>query len=124
MYKQTKKIIKDIKDNLKYVHRSIDHHLASRLLVFPVHHTSAPKHGQLYKEIFSITKSYLKYLPYIAYANVWGLPSLTVPIGFDENNLPIGIQIIAKVGNEDAIFKLGQIIEKAFTGYQRNTIND
>src|SRR5690625_4271466 len=124
MFKPSNKRIKEIEEILKHGHRSIDHHLDSRLLVFPVHHTSAPKHGQLYKEIFSITKSYLKYLPYIAYANVWCLPSLTVPIGFDENNLPIGIQIIAKVGNEDAIFKLEQIIEKEFTGYQRNTIND
>lgn len=124
MFKPSSKRLKEVEDILKHGHRGIDHHLDGRLLVFPVHHTSAPKHGELYKEIFSITKSYLKYLPYVTYANVWGLPSLTVPIGFDENNLPIGIQIMGKVGNEDSIFKLGQIIEEKFKGYQRSTIND
>lgn len=124
MFRPSNKRIKEVENVLKHGHQGVDHHLDSRLLVFPVHHTSAPKHGDLYKEIFSIKKTFLKYLPYVTYANVWGLPSLTVPIGFDEKNLPIGIQIMGKVGNEDSIFTLGEAIEKRFSGYQRSTLND
>lgn len=63
-------------------------------------------------------------MPYIAYANVWGLPSLTLPVGFDENKLPIGIQIISKIGNEDAIFRLGKLLEEQCGGFIRSTIYD
>jgi Asp-tRNA(Asn)/Glu-tRNA(Gln) amidotransferase A subunit family amidase len=33
--------------------------------------------------------------------------------------MPIGLQIISRVGNEDAIFQLGEIMEKHFRGYRR-----
>lgn len=58
-------------------------------------------------------------MPFVAYANTWGLPVLTVPVGTDKNGMPIAIQIIGKNGNEDAIFKLGSFIEKEFGGYNR-----
>src|SRR5699024_208285 len=94
-------------------------YLNDRLLIFPVYHTAARPHGEVYKEIFSIRKTFKKYMPYIAYANVWGLPALTLPIGTDENNLPISIQIISINGNEDKIFQLGELLERNFRGYVR-----
>lgn len=94
-------------------------YLDKRLIVMPVYHTSAPMHGVVYKEIFSIQKTFLKYMPYTAYANTWGLPALTVPVGRDDNGMPIGVQIIGKNGNENAIFALGEFIEKKFEGYTR-----
>lgn len=116
---------------IKYIIKALqkgDQTLASfldkRLLIFPVYHSTAPKHGQVYSEIFSIRKTYTKYMPYIAYANVWGLPSLTIPVTEDENNLPISIQIMGLNGYEDAIFQLGEIIEKEYRGYIRSTIYD
>ncbi len=124
MFKPNNKRVKEIEALLKHGHRAVDLHLDNRVLIFPVHHTSAPLHGEFYNEIFSIKKTYLKYLPYVTYANVWGLPSLTIPVGFDDNNLPIAIQIMAKVGNENSIFILGKIIEEQFTGYTRSTLNN
>jgi fatty acid amide hydrolase 2 len=66
--------------------------------------------------------SFKKYLPFIAYVNTWGLPSLTVPIAENAAGLPIGLQITSRVGNEDAIFQLGQILERNFRGYKRAVI--
>lgn len=116
---------------IKYIIKALqkgDQTLASfldkRLLIFPVYHSTAPKHGQVYSEIFSIRKTYTKFMPYIAYANVWGLPSLTIPVTEDENNLPISIQIMGLNEYEDAIFQLGEIIEKEYRGYIRSTIYD
>lgn len=95
-------------------------YLKNRLLIFPVYHTGAPTHGKVYQEIFSIRKTFLQYMPYVAYANVWGLPSLTIPAGTDENEMPIGVQIISMNGNESAIFQLGKIVEDNVRGYVRS----
>ena len=70
------------------------------------------------KKFCVVIKTFKKYMPYIAYANVWGLPSLTIPIGENRAGLPIAIQLMSKNGNEDALFQLGERLEKVFLGYQ------
>lgn len=99
-------------------------YLDKRLLIMPVYYQSALDHGQVFKEIFSIRKTYLQYMPYTAYANVWGLPALTIPVGEDEKNMPIGVQIISSIGNEDAIFRLGKLLTKRFRGYKLAEVTD
>lgn len=44
-------------------------------------------------------------------ANMSGLPAMSMPIGFSKNNLPIGMQIIAKRFDEKTIYKLASFIE-------------
>ena len=44
-------------------------------------------------------------------ANMAGLPAMSMPIGFSKNNLPIGMQIIAKRFDEKTIYKLASFIE-------------
>lgn len=119
MFKPSKRRIREINEIITQGDEWISDYLRKRLLIFPVYHTGAGEHGQVFKEIFSIKKTYLQYMPYVAYANVWGLPVLTLPVGKDENDMPISIQIISTAGNESAIFRLGSIIEKKFHGYQR-----
>lgn len=119
MFKPSKRRVREIEEIITQGDEWISDYLRNRLLIFPVYHTGALPHGEVYKEIFSIKKTFLEYMPYTAYANVWGLPSLTLPIGKDENDMPISIQIISTIGNESAIFRLGKIIEKKFHGYQR-----
>lgn len=46
--------------------------------------------------------------------NVTGNPSLTVPCGIGENNLPIGIQFIARHFNESLLFRIGSTFEEAY----------
>ena len=48
-------------------------------------------------------------------ANLAGIPAMSIPCGFNSENLPIGLQILANVFNEEAIFKV------AYT-YQENTV--
>lgn len=124
LFKPSQKRIKEIETFIEEGDRALDSYLKNRLLIFPVYHRSALKHGELYKEIFSIKKTYTEFMPYIAYANVWGLPSLTIPVGFDDNHLPIGIQIMSRNGNEHAIFRLGKLLENKFGGYIRSTYHD
>lgn len=112
--------IKEIEQIIRNGDQLLQRHFKNRLLIMPVYHRTALKHGDLYREIFSIKKTFLQYMPYSAYANVWGLPSLTIPVGFDTKGLPFGIQIISINGNEEAIFKLGSKLEKNFGGYRRS----
>lgn len=119
LFKPNKKQLNELENTIMEGDEKLAKYLDNRLLILPVYHTGATKHGQVYKELFSIKKTYLKYMPYIAYANVWGLPSLTLPIGEDEYSMPISIQIISLTGNENAIFQLGTLLEKQFRGYKR-----
>lgn len=45
--------------------------------------------------------------------NVWGLPAISVPCGFTETGLPIGIQIAGAPGREDQVLALAYAYEQA-----------
>ncbi|RLQ91548.1 amidase [Planomicrobium sp. Y74] len=119
LFKPSDKRLDKIREFLQHGDHILEHYLRERILIMPVYHKTAPKHGVVYREIFSIRKSFRQYLPYVAYANTWGLPSLTLPLGSDEKGLPIGIQLISSNGNEEALFQLGEWLEQNFRTYKR-----
>ena len=124
LFKPNQKQIKQLHASLKRGDEMLDDYLDDRILILPVYHSPAPHHGELYQELFSIRKTFLTYMPYIAYANVWGLPSLTIPIGTSKEGLPIGVQLVSRVGHEEALFQLGEQIEQRIGGYQRCVHHD
>lgn len=119
MMKPNLKKLKQIEQTMVEGDQLLTDYLDKRLLILPVYHTPAPKHQTVIRELFSLRMTFKRYLPFVAYANAWGLPSLIIPIAEDSNGLPIGVQIISRVGNEDAIFQMGEIVEKEFRGYKR-----
>ena len=44
--------------------------------------------------------------------NLSGLPAISVPAGYDKNNLPLGLQLIGKAFDEQTILNLSLAIEK------------
>jgi len=44
--------------------------------------------------------------------NIAGLPAMSVPVGKDSKNLPIGMQIIGKAFDESTILKVAYNIEQ------------
>lgn len=122
MMKPSLKTIKKVEQTIFQGNGRLADYLDKQLLIMPVYHTPAPPHGTVIREVFSPLMTFKRYMPFIAYANTWGLPALIVPAGEDESGLPIGIQIISKVGNEDAIFEMGEIIEQKFRGYKRKVL--
>ncbi len=46
-------------------------------------------------------------------ASLAGVPGLNVPCGFDDNNLPIGLQLIAPAFHEDSLLRAGHAYEQA-----------
>ncbi len=51
-------------------------------------------------------------------ANLAGLPGISVPCGFSSDGLPIGLQILAKAFDEEALFRAAYAFEQA-TGHHR-----
>ena len=44
--------------------------------------------------------------------NLTGLPALSVPYAFSSEQLPIGVQLVAKWLGEDTILRLGAMLER------------
>ena len=51
--------------------------------------------------------------------NLSGLPAISVPAGYDKNNLPLGLQLIGKAFDEQTILNLSLAIEKR-ANFKRN----
>ena len=45
-------------------------------------------------------------------ASLAGLPCVSIPVGFSSNNLPLGLQLIAKHFDEESLFQIGKVIEE------------
>jgi aspartyl-tRNA(Asn)/glutamyl-tRNA(Gln) amidotransferase subunit A len=57
--------------------------------------------------------------PYTYPWNLTGLPAASVPIGFTQGGLPVGVQIIGGMGAEDKILRAAAAIEQALPVFQR-----
>ncbi len=77
-------------------------------LVTPVSPTTAFKIGE---RVDDPIKMYLSDIFTIA-VNLAGLPAISVPCGFDRNNLPIGVQFIGKAFDEGTILNVSHVLEK------------
>jgi len=51
--------------------------------------------------------------------NVWGLPAISVPCGFTEAGLPIGLQIIGPPWGESVVLRLAHAYEQATAWHKR-----
>jgi aspartyl-tRNA(Asn)/glutamyl-tRNA(Gln) amidotransferase subunit A len=52
-------------------------------------------------------------------ANVWGLPTISIPCGFTASGLPIGLQIIGPRWGEESVLRLADAYEKATDWHRR-----
>ncbi len=51
--------------------------------------------------------------------NATGSPSLTIAAGFDDNGMPIGIQLVGPSLSEDRLFALGHAFQQATDWHRR-----
>ena len=54
-----------------------------------------------------------KFMPFTAICNATGQPAMSVPLFWNEDNLPIGIQFIGRFGDEATLFRLAAQLEAA-----------
>ncbi|MFA5537187.1 MAG: amidase [Bacillota bacterium] len=124
LFKPSKSKLARLRTWLMEADQRAQQYFSNRVLIMPVYHTTALPHGKVFDEIMSIRRTFLRYMPYVALPNVLGLPVLTVPVDVDDRNLPLGVQLISAIGNENAIFHFGKLLEKEFRGYVRCTKYD
>ena len=79
------------------------------VLVCPTSPTTAFKAGEKTDDPLSMYLSDLMTIP----VNLAGLPGMSIPCGFDSQNLPIGMQLIGNVLREDLLFKVGYAYQQA-----------
>ena len=84
-------------------------------VIMPVSPTTAFKIGE---KVDDPLKMYLSDVYTIA-ANLAGVPAISIPCGFDENNLPIGLQILAAAFAEEKLLRIARMFEMQTEWHQR-----
>lgn len=59
------------------------------------------------------------YVPYAYIINATGHPAITVPIGYNKQGLPIGIQIVGKYNSDDELLHLAKLLEPLVAKFKR-----
>ncbi|MDZ8053912.1 MAG: Asp-tRNA(Asn)/Glu-tRNA(Gln) amidotransferase subunit GatA [Aulosira sp. ZfuVER01] len=104
-YLKAQKVRTLIKQDFERAFEQVD------VLVCPTAPTTAFKAGEKTTDPLSMYLTDLMTIP----VNLAGLPGLSVPCGFDEQGLPIGLQLIGRVLREDQLFQVAHAYEQSTT---------
>ncbi len=77
-------------------------------IMMPVSPTTTFKIGE---KIDDPLQMYLSDI-YTVASNLAGIPSISIPCGFDDNGLPIGLQLLAPAFAEDKLLRIARMFEK------------
>ena len=83
------------------------------VIITPTSPTTAFKIGERVSNPLEMYMSDICTVP----VNIAGLPAISIPCGFDSNNLPIGLQIIGKAFDEQTILRVAYTYEQN-SGYR------
>ncbi|MFH7029328.1 MAG: Asp-tRNA(Asn)/Glu-tRNA(Gln) amidotransferase subunit GatA [Heteroscytonema crispum UTEX LB 1556] len=108
-YLKAQKVRTLIKQDFERAFEQVD------VLVCPTAPSTAFKSGEKTTDPLSMYLVDLMTIP----ANLAGLPGLSVPCGFDDNGLPIGLQLIGKVLREDQLFQVAYAYEQSTNWHLR-----
>jgi aspartyl-tRNA(Asn)/glutamyl-tRNA(Gln) amidotransferase subunit A len=102
-YLKAQKVRTLIKQDFEKAFEQVD------ILVSPTAPTTAFKAGEKNADPISMYLTDLMTIP----VNLAGLPGLSLPCGFDDNGLPIGLQLISNVLREDQLFQVAYAYEQS-----------
>lgn len=101
-YIKAQKVRHLIKDEYEAIFKDAD------LILSPVSPTTAPSFGSFKTSL----EMYLSDI-YTISVNLAGLPAISLPVSKDENNMPVGLQLIANAYDEQTLFDGALALEKA-----------
>jgi amidase len=67
--------------------------------------------GLLDSTIDKIARDSLQYVPFTQLANLTGTPAMSVPLHWTADGLPLGVQFVARFGEEDRLLQLAAQLE-------------
>jgi Asp-tRNA(Asn)/Glu-tRNA(Gln) amidotransferase A subunit family amidase len=92
------------------------------ILLCPVCAIPAFRHGEREWIVQGHKVEYLKAMSYSQWFNLLGNPAAVVPVGSSPEGLPIGVQIIGRPWEEEAVLAVAAKIEEACGGFRRPPI--
>ena len=75
--------------------------------------------GLLDGTIDKIARDSLQYVPFTQLANLTGTPAMSVPLHWTAGGLPLGVQFVARIGEEDRLLQLAAQLETARPWFNR-----
>ena len=89
------------------------------LLVTPTTPMPAPTIAELKADPAALRPAEIRLLRNTRPFNVWGLPAISVPCGFTQSGMPIGLQIAGPPWREDQVLRLAHAYEQATAWHKR-----
>ncbi|PAE28012.1 Asp-tRNA(Asn)/Glu-tRNA(Gln) amidotransferase subunit GatA [Oceanobacillus profundus] len=102
-YKKAQKVRTLIKQDFDKIFEDFD------VIVGPTSPTPAYKVGELIDDPLTMYANDILTIP----VNLAGVPGISLPCGFSENGLPIGLQIIGKYFDESTVYRAAHAFEQA-----------
>jgi len=112
-YMQKRRELEVARRNIRDVFAEVD------LLVTPTTPLPAPTTAELRANAEALRPAELRLLRNTRPFNVWGLPAISVPCGFTQGGLPIGLQIAGPHWREDLVLRLAYAYEQATAWHKR-----
>ncbi|WP_075795437.1 amidase [Massilia putida] len=75
--------------------------------------------GLLDKTVDKIAADNLRYVPFTQLSNLTGTPSMSVPLHWTEDDLPLGVQFMGPFGSEDRLLQVARQLEQAQPWFNR-----
>lgn len=102
-YGQAQKVRTLIKRDFENAFKTVD------VIAAPVAPTTAFKLGEHTNDPYAMYLEDIFTLP----ANLAGIPAIAFPVGFDQANLPVGMQLMAAPFREDLLFRIACVYQQA-----------
>ncbi|HET9309507.1 MAG TPA: amidase [Candidatus Sulfotelmatobacter sp.] len=112
-YIQRRRELEEARRGIRKVFGDVD------VLVTPTIPMPAPAIADLRANADALRPAELKLLRNTRPFNVWGLPAISLPCGFTQGGLPIGLQIAGPPWREDLVLRLAHAYEQATAWHKR-----
>ncbi len=112
-YIQKRRELEEARRRIRNVFFDVD------LIVTPTMPMAAPAIAELKANPEALRPAELRLLRNTRPFNVWGLPAISVPCGFTQSGLPIGLQITGPHWREDLVLRLAYAYEQASAWHKR-----